>query len=176
MSKKVKIIISISLVVLVIAGSVTAYFLTRDYVGITRPAPYFGMTESMLKLQKGSPREVNDYDEAMQRELIYTEDLFGFEAEVSYTFSTAGVFSDLYDVKVYVSGIDYGSARIIFNKIVSKQNDLRSSHQGYTYSESSDESNEYLRADITTDYGATGIVFKIEYDYNHLTIHSDYLR
>lgn len=176
MSKKVKIIISISLVVLIVAGALTAYFLTRDYVGTTGDAPYFGMTETMLKLQKGRPKEVYERDEAMLHELVYTEDVYGFEAEISYSFSTAGVFSDLFDVEVYIGDIDYGSARIIFNKIVNRQIDYRSDHQGYNYTDSSDESNEYLKAEIDTFYGATGISFEIEYDNNCLTMRSDYLR
>lgn len=176
MSIKVKIIISIALVVLIIAGAFTAYFLTRDYVGITGGAPYFGMTETMLKLQKGKPDEIINLDEAQAVNLIYNEDVYGVDAKVTYSFSEAGVFSDLYDVKVHIENIDFGTARIIFNKTVNKQVGFRSDHQGYSYTDSSDITNEYLYTRIDTDYGPTGIVFEIEYINGGLTIWSNYLR
>ena len=176
MNRTLKTITIIVIIITVIACGLFAYFFTRDAVGIPNNFPYFGMTKSMLILQKGQPKEIKEYEVNQTFIMTYEDDIFGNDCEVDYTFFRSTLCSDLYDVKLYTDNIDYGSARIVFNKVVANQNNLRSNDKGYNYTDYSDEDNEYMKAEIKTDDGATGITFVIEYQNHALTISSNYLR
>ena len=175
MNRTLKTVIIFSIIFLIIIGGSALYFLTRDTVGIPNNSPYFGMSKSMLVLQKGQPDSVEVRDINQTFILSYNDDIYGNDCVIEYTFFKSKISSDLIDVKLYTENIDFGSARIVFNKVLNNQINLRSNDKGYSYTDSSDESVEHLAARITTNDGATGITFEIEYKNNGLTINSNYL-
>lgn len=175
MNRTLKTVVIIFIIFTIIVGGLVTYFLTRVTVGIPNNCPYFNMSKSMLVLQKGQPDKIEDRDVNQTFVMSYSDDIYGNDCDIEYTFYKSKLSSDLIDVKLYAENIDFGSARIVFNKVVNNQINLRSNDKGYIYTDYSDDSNEHLKAEITTNDGATGITFKIEYKNNALTISSNYL-
>ncbi len=161
MKKKV-IVFLVSIVTL--AAFVLGFVMSRDNFVIDNHNLSFGMTLNEIKIRKGQP--LNGSEESSVAPIInlmYNENLYGYDAQSNYYFYKGLLAKRLYRIDICIPKIEYNDATMVFDEIVEDFKSFLQDKNGYTYEDKSNEENSFLRAELSTGNGAVGINCSVEY-------------
>lgn len=165
------ILISVILATVILTVLLTSFFIPapKDPVAIQDDGIYFFMGKGELFRKKGEPYDKHENDLVTpQKDYYYHESIYGYDADVSYTF----VRNDLISVSVGFGDISQEDAKDLSEKIIAAQKEKYESKSTY-YDNGYTETEYGFEYEHGTNTGAGGISYIFLYQNNSLVITAD---